>query len=69
MRQFADRFGKHRTLFARAKSPVGFWDVGFPSTQEEVQNREKARGRGREVVEERYWEAMRKGGMWVFADD
>ena len=69
LRQFADRFGKHRTLFGRAKSPVGFWDVGFPSTQEEERNREKARGRGREMVEERYWAAMRKGGMWVFADD
>ena len=69
VRQFADRFGKHRTLFGRAKSPVGFWDVGFPSTQEEERNREEARGRGREKVEERYWEALRKGGMWVFADD
>ena len=69
VRQFADRFGKHRTLFGRAKSPVGFWDVGFPSTQEEERNREEARGRGREMVEERYWEAIRKGGMWVFADD
>ena len=69
VRQFADRFGKHRTLYGRAKSPVGFWDVGFPSTQEEERNREEARGRGREMVEERYWEAIRKGGMWVFADD
>lgn len=69
VRQFADRFGKHRTLFGRAKSPVGFWDVGFPNTQEEERNREEARGRGREMVEERYWEAVRKGGRWVFADD
>ena len=69
VKQFADRFGKHRTLFGRAKSPVGFWDVGFPDTQEEKRNREEARGRGREMVEERYWEAVRKGGRWVFADD
>ena len=69
LKQFADKFGKHRTLFGRAKSPVGFWDVGFPSTQEEEANREAAKGRGREMVEERYWEAIRKGGMWVFADD
>ncbi len=69
VKQFADKFGKHRTLFGRAKSPVGFWDVGFPSTQEEEANREAARGRAREMVEERYWEALRKGGMWVFADD
>ena len=68
-KQFADKFGKHRTLFGRAKSPVGFWDVGFPNTQEEEANREAARGRGREMVEERYWEAVRKGGKWVFADD
>ena len=69
LKQFADKFGKHRTLFSRAKTPVGFWDVGFPSTQEEAANRETARGRAREMVEERYWEAIRKGGMWVFADD
>ena len=49
-KQFADKFGKHRTLFSRAKSPVGFWDVGFPNTQEEEKNREEARGRG-----ERWW--------------
>lgn len=69
VRLFADRFGKHRQLYGRGRSPVGFWDVGFPSTQEEERNREEARGRGREMVEERYWEAMRKEGMWVFADD
>ena len=66
---FADRFGKHRTFYARGRSPVGFWDVGFPDTQEEERNREEARGRGREMVEERYWEARRKGGMWVFNDE
>ena len=67
--QFADKFGKHKTRFGREPSPVDFWNVGFPSTQEECRNRELTRVREREKVEERYWEAIRQGGRWVFADE
>lgn len=68
-KQFADRFGKHRQHFGRAKSPVGFWEVDFPTTQEHERNGEEVGRREREKVEEMYWEAMRKGGRWVFADE
>lgn len=67
--QFADKFGKHRTRFGRALSPVDYWNMEFPSTQEETRNRELTRVREREKVEERYWEAVRKGGRWIFADE
>ena len=69
MQQFADKFGTHKTRFARPPSPVDYWNVDFPSTQEHERNREAARIREREKVEEMYWEAMRKGGRYVFADE
>ena len=68
-KQFADKFGKHRSHFGRAPSPVDFWNTDFPSTQEHERNREAARLREREKVEEMYWEASRKGGRYVFADE
>ena len=69
MQQFADKFGKHKQRFDRAQSPVGFWDLGFPSTQEDEQNRKAVEVRKREMVEERYWEAVREGGRYIFADE
>ncbi|KAL2036662.1 hypothetical protein N7G274_010612 [Stereocaulon virgatum] len=69
MQQFADQFGKHKQRFDRAQSPVGFWDVEFPSTQEDEQNRKAVEIRKREKVKERYWEAVREGGRYVFADE
>ena len=69
MQQFADKFGKHKQRFDRAQSPVGFWDLGFPSTQEDEQNRKAVEARKREKVEERYWEAVREGGRYIFADE
>jgi len=68
-KQFADKFGKHRTYFGRAPSPVDYWNTDFPTTQEHERNREAARVREREKVEEMYWEAIRKGGRYVFADE
>ena len=67
--QFANDFGKHRQHFDRARSPVGFWDTGFPTTQEDEENRKAAEVRAREKVEERYWEAVREGGRYIFADE
>lgn len=67
--QFANEFGKHRTPFRRAQSPVGFWNVGMPSTQEHLRNLEKVGEREREEVKEMYWEALRERGRYVFADE
>lgn len=67
--QFATEFGKHRTPFQRAQSPVDYWNVGFPSTQEHKQNLEAVRTREREQVKEMYWEAIRERGRYSFADE
>lgn len=69
VQHFANEFGKHRQHFDRARSPVGFWDTGFPTTQEDKENRRAAEVRAREKVEERYWEAIREGGRYIFADE
>ncbi len=69
VKEFANRFGCHREAFSRSREPPGFWELDFPSTQEEEEIRAKAEVWEREKVQERYWEAMRKGGRWVFADE
>jgi hypothetical protein len=53
----------------RAKSPPGFWNVDMPSTQEIEEQREEADRREKVEVAERYREAMRDGGKWIFKDE
>jgi hypothetical protein len=66
----AERHGRHRLRpNARAKSPPGFWEVDMPSTQDMEARAEEARARERDMVRERYREAMRKGGRWLFKDE
>ena len=69
VKEFANRFGCHRQAFFRAQEPPGFWEVDFPTTQEEAENRARADVLEREKVRERYWEASRPGGKWLFADE
>jgi hypothetical protein len=66
----AERYGRHKLRpNARAKSPPGYWDVEMPTTQAmEAQHAERQQ-RERETVRERYREAMRRGGKWVFKDE
>jgi len=66
---FADQFGKHRQAFQRRNTPPGFWRTDMPTTQEEEEDREAAMRMERQRVEERYREAMRGGGRWIFRDE
>lgn len=68
-RALANQYGRHRHTHQRAQSPPGFWRTDMPSTQEEEQDRAAAKELEREKVEERYREAMRPGGLWIFADE
>lgn len=68
-KEYADLYGKHRQSYSRARSPPGMWDVDFPNTQKEEENREAARVMEREKVEERFFQALRRGGRYVFADE
>lgn len=67
--ELADMYGKHRQRFARYKSPPGFWRTDFPTTQEITNERSEAEERQRDVVQQRYREAMRPGGRWLFKDE
>ncbi|KAM0801146.1 DNA repair protein endonuclease SAE2/CtIP C-terminus-domain-containing protein [Usnea florida] len=69
VQEFANRFGSHRQSFSRAREAPGFWDVDFPTTQDDVRDRAAADVIEREKVQERYWEAMRPKGKWIFADE
>ncbi|KAI1142601.1 SAE2-domain-containing protein [Hypoxylon sp. FL0543] len=68
-RELANEHGKHRHRFHRAASPAGYWRTDFPSTQEELQDKEEAEKMTRQIVDERYREAMRPGGKWLFRDE
>lgn len=67
-RELANKHGKHRHAYERRKSPPGFWRADFPTTQEEAEDREKAKVFERDLVQKRYEEAMRGGGKWIFKD-
>ena len=69
VKEFANRYGSHRQAFSRAREPPGFWDVDFPTTQEDLRDRKAAEVMEREKVQERYWEAMRPKGKWIFRDE
>jgi hypothetical protein len=66
----AERYGRHRVKpGARAKSPPGFWDTDMPTTQDVAEQHAEVERRNRETVAERWREAMRKGGRWIFRDE
>jgi hypothetical protein len=68
-RELAQKAGRHKSAYERRRSPPGFWRTDFPSTQELAKDRQEADQRERELVRERYEEAMRRGGRWVFRDE
>ncbi|KAK6217179.1 DNA repair protein/CtIP [Colletotrichum tabaci] len=67
--QLANELGKHRHRYARRPSPPGFWNADFPTTQEVEDERSEAEKRERQLIQERYREAVRGGGRWVFRDE
>jgi peroxin-16 len=68
-RELANLFGKHRHAHDRPPTPPGFWRTDMPSTQELERDRQMAKEMERVKVLERYREAMRPGGLWMFADE
>ncbi|KAI1372955.1 SAE2-domain-containing protein [Hypoxylon crocopeplum] len=68
-RELANEHGRHRHRYHRAASPAGFWRADFPSTQEEQREREERAKMTRRMVDERYREAMRPGGRYLFRDE
>ncbi|CAH0018422.1 unnamed protein product [Clonostachys rhizophaga] len=68
-RELANKFGRHKHRYSRMQSPPGFWNADFPSTQELEAEKSEASKREKQTVQERYREAMRPGGRWVFRDE
>ena len=65
----ADHYGRHREVYAREPSPVGYWDVDMPNSQEAREQGRLAEVRTRQKVEERWKEAVKMDGLWKFRDD
>ena len=66
---FADKHGKHRHAFERPSTPPGFWRTDMPSTQEIEFDRGDAMKTELEKKHDRFREAMRPGGKWIFRDE
>ncbi|KAI0974067.1 DNA repair protein endonuclease SAE2/CtIP C-terminus-domain-containing protein [Xylaria arbuscula] len=69
IKELANTSSKHRHRYQRMTTPPGFWRPDFPSTQEGEEYNEEAAQLEREIIDERYREAMRPGGLWVFRDE
>lgn len=67
--ELANKYGKHRHRYTRMRSPPGFWNADFPSTQELEADRAEAGKREKQVIQERYREALKPGGRWLFRDE
>ncbi|KAL8648502.1 MAG: hypothetical protein Q9226_005963 [Calogaya cf. arnoldii] len=65
----ADHYGRHREVYAREPSPVGYWDVDMPNSQEAAEYSRLAEIQTRKKVEERYREAVKQNGQWKFRDE
>jgi hypothetical protein len=72
MQELANKHGKaHRDIFHPMGSPPGLWRTDFPSTQESMLDREEARERETEMVQERRREALKPNGTgrFLFRDE
>ena len=68
-RALANQHGRCRHRYQRMPSPPGFWRTDFPSTQETAEHTAQGRKMEAEMIQERYHEAMRSGGRWLFRDE
>ncbi|KUJ16085.1 SAE2-domain-containing protein [Mollisia scopiformis] len=68
-REISNEHGRHRHAYARPVSPPGYWRNDFPTTQEQRADLEKVKENEKELIAERYREAMRPGGRYIFRDE
>jgi hypothetical protein len=68
-RKIAKETGKHRQAYEGRREPPGYWRVDFPTTQEQEEDRVKAKEQTKQAVQARWLEANRKGGKWIFRDE
>lgn len=68
IRELSNKHGRHRERYAGMREPPGFDRMGFPTTQEDEQDRDEGLRREREEVALRYEEA-RRNGRWLFRDE
>ncbi|KAH7393055.1 DNA repair protein endonuclease SAE2/CtIP C-terminus-domain-containing protein [Pyrenochaeta sp. MPI-SDFR-AT-0127] len=68
-KRMAKETGKHREAYERRRTPPGFWRVDFPTTQEQQEDKDRAKELEKTIVQGRWLEAQQKGGRWIFRDE
>ncbi|KAA1476322.1 hypothetical protein DENSPDRAFT_867256 [Dentipellis sp. KUC8613] len=64
VREHRNAVSRHRAQWARGRTPPGYWDIGFPTTQEAAGINERAREMQRGMFEEVEREARKEGGRY-----
>lgn len=65
----ANKYGRCRHRFPRPPTPEQYWSTDFPSTQDRARDKAEGERTERLMIEQRYREAMRDGGRWLFRDE
>jgi hypothetical protein len=65
----AQRYGKHKAEEERRRTPVGFWAMGMPDTQELDHQHKEAAEIERALIKYRWDEARKGDGKWIFIDE
>ncbi|OXG15933.1 hypothetical protein C361_05378 [Cryptococcus neoformans Tu259-1] len=64
MREHLNKVSRHREDWVKPPTPPGYWQIGFPTTQEVEEQNRKADEMARERDEKIRKEAMQKDGKW-----
>ncbi|KLU83843.1 hypothetical protein MAPG_02893 [Magnaporthiopsis poae ATCC 64411] len=65
----ANKYGRCRHRFPRPPTPEQYWRTDFPDTQDRARDKAEGERTERLMIEQRYREAMRDGGRWLFRDE
>ncbi|KAL8350154.1 hypothetical protein RB601_001367 [Gaeumannomyces tritici] len=67
--EMSNKYGRCRHRFPRPPTPEQYWNTDFPSTQDRARDKAEGERTERLIIEQRYREAMRKDGRWLFRDE
>ncbi|KAK5106351.1 hypothetical protein LTS08_000469 [Lithohypha guttulata] len=65
----AEKFGRQRVDYDKEADPPGFWTMDMPGTQEDAENKKKAKELERAETKKKYDDAISGNGRWIFADE
>jgi hypothetical protein len=65
----AQRYGKHKAEEERRRTPIGYWAMDMPDTQELALQHKEAHEADNILIKYRWNEARKGNGKWIFIDE